>query len=243
MGLLVADRIQRLELFDGEDASDLLRVIQESFGIEFTTDELAGSETVSQLSECISKRLTPSERCLSAVVFYRLRRAFIDLFKSSRAMIRPDASLSELLPWIDRRKRWRDLQARSGLALPRLVWPVWLACAALLISIAVAWAYAIWLGNFSAGGLATCAVGLLAFFFLARLLNPLARTLPRSCRSFGDLAKVTLARNYAKVSAEAGGSSPKELLSALRQLIAIEIGQSIEKITGETRFPEGLNIH
>jgi len=37
MTLLRADRIQRLELFEGEDTCDLIHVIQDSFGMEFTS--------------------------------------------------------------------------------------------------------------------------------------------------------------------------------------------------------------
>ena len=101
--LLDAELTQKLERF-GEDACDLLQAIQESLGIEFTTDEMIAAETIGHLSERISNKLTDprAERCLKAVVFYKLRRAFIDLFRFSRVTIRPDTWLSERLPWINR---------------------------------------------------------------------------------------------------------------------------------------------
>jgi acyl carrier protein len=244
MTLLGADRIQRLELFDGEDTCDLMHVIQDSFGMEFTSDELIAAETVWQLSEIISEKLRHprSERCLTAIVFYRLRRAFSELFRSPRARIRPDTRLDELLPWTERLSRWRQLQGYLGLSLPRLMAPTWLLGLALVTSVAVAWAYAQRFTRFTMDGLVTGGVWFLAFFLLVHLVRPLARTLPRACKTVGELATVVVARNYAKLATEVGGSSPKELFSALRQLIAVELGKDVRKITPETRFPEGLNI-
>lgn len=245
MALLLADRIQRLELFEGEDTCDLIHVIQDSFGMEFTSDELIAAETVEQLSEIISIKSNHarSDRCLSAIVFYRLRRAFTELFQLSRAQVRPDTRLEEFLPWTERRSRWRRLQGHLGLVLPRLAAPTWLLCSALVTSVAVAWAFARRFPHLTAGGLVTSTVGFLAFFLLVRLLTPFVRTLPRACGTVGELATVTLARNYAKLATEVGGSSPTELLSVLRQLIAVEIGRKVEEISAETRFPEGLNIY
>jgi hypothetical protein len=48
------------------------------------------------------------------------------------------------------------------------------------------------------------------------------REFPSGCETFGDLTKLTLARNYGKISAEYGVSSEQEVLLLLRQLIATE---------------------
>jgi len=245
MTLLRADRIERLERFEGEDTCDLIHVIQDSFGMEFTSDELIAAETVEQLSEIASKKLTPSrpERCLSATVFYRLRRSFIELFQSSRGEVRPDTRLDVILPWTGRRSGWHRLQGHLGLALPRLTWPAWLVCSAFAISVAVAWAYARCFPHFTAGGLGTGAIWFLAFVLLTRVLNPFARMLPRACKTVGELAAVTLGRNYATVAKSVGGSSRADVLFALRYLIAVEIGKDVGEVKPETRFPEGLNIY
>jgi hypothetical protein len=39
-----------------------------------------------------------------------------------------------------------------------------------------------------------------------------------------------------------GRTSEREILLALRHLIAAEISRDVNKVTPETRFPEGLNI-
>jgi hypothetical protein len=79
--------------------------------------------------------------------------------------------------------------------------------------------------------------------YLLRLLAPFARTFPRSCETVGDLAKLTLARNYSKIATEHGISSELEVLAALRQLIAAEESIDVQTILPDTLFPEGLNIY
>jgi hypothetical protein len=247
--LLDADKAQRLELF-GEDSRALLHVVQESFGIELTTDELVGAETVGMLCDCICGKLKQplSERCLSAVVFYQLRQSFIILFETQRSMIDPDTLLTELVPWTNRRGQWRKVQEHLGLVLPDLTWPVWLICLSLLISGSVdALVFPRWMRSFTNVGFGADVLGLLCVLLtwglVLRLLSPLARTFPRSCRTFGDLVRFTLARNYATVASQDGRSSQVEVLLPLRYLVAVQVGKDVKDITPQTRFPEGLNIY
>jgi hypothetical protein len=236
------DRINRLEQFDGEDTAALLLVIQKSFGIEFTTDDLVRAETIGELGACIwekSKRLAP-ERCLSAVVFYRLRRAFIDQFDIPRDIIKPDKSLIDLLPWPGRRKQWRGIQKHSDLMLPDLRMPRWLFGSSLVIATAIS----VLAGQrWSIPGYVLIVVGIMTLVLVSYLLRPLCRAFPRSCDTFGDLVRLALARNYGAIAAQNGTSSETEALQALRQLIAAEISIDVNRVRPETRFPEGLNIY
>ena len=248
MTLLDADKVQRLDGF-GEDTCDLLCTIEVSFGIEFSSDELVSSTTIQKLGECISAKLDHpvSEQCLNAVVFYQLRRAFVDLFGTPRPRIDPGTRLAELMPWIVRRRRWRELQNHLGLVLPDLRCPIWLFGFSLAIAITLI--VPIWT-RASKGGLLGLLAALLllpsavlACYLVLRLLTPLARVFPRSCDDFGDLVRLTLARNYAAVASQRGRTSEREVLPVLRQLIAAETGVNMTEITPETRFPEGLNIY
>jgi hypothetical protein len=248
MTLVDADKVQRLELF-GEDSYALVRVVQESFGIELTTDELIAAETVGALCGCVCGKLqhSLSERCLSDVVFYQLRQAFITLFKTRRSTIGPDTLLTELVPWTNRKSRWRRARKHLGLVLPDLTWPVWLFCLSLLISGLVdAMVFSRWMRPFSNAGFRDVLGilgALLTWGVVLRLLNPFARAFPRSCKTFGDLVKFTLARNYATVASQDGRSPQAEVLLALRYLVAVQVSKDVKEITPETRFPEGLNIY
>jgi hypothetical protein len=43
-------------------------------------------------------------------MFYKLRRAFVELSGVARARIAPATSLRELMPWKTRKKQWRKIQ-------------------------------------------------------------------------------------------------------------------------------------
>jgi hypothetical protein len=246
MVLIEAEKTQRLKLI-GEDTSYLLCMIESSFGVKFTEDEFVKAKTIGELAQCIFSKLEHplSEKCLSAVVFYQLRRTFVRLFDISRAKITPETPLRELMPWKDRKRRWRQMQEHLRVVLPELRWPLWLVALSLAVVISVftlGWTRLVSLAG-SAAGVLTVLGGFLALAFLLKLLAPLARHFPRSCESFGDLVKLTLARNYAGIASEYGVSSKREVLLLLRQLIAAEESIDVEEILPDTLFPEGLKIY
>jgi hypothetical protein len=71
-------------------------------------------------------------------------------------------------------------------------------------------------------GAASALVGVIGFVsvfvLVALILNPLGRGFPRSCETFGDLVKLTLAHNYGKTAATHGMSSETEVVQSLLQL-------------------------
>lgn len=243
---LEAERTQRLKLF-GEDTFFLLRTLEESFGIKFTEDDLVQAKSVGELADCLSKKLEQpvSRQCLSALVFYRLRRTFMSVFSTPRAKITPSTSLHELMPWKDRKRQWLGIQNHLNFVLPQLTWPLWLVALSLLIvGLVLALPGLARLGSFgSASVLLKIVAAICVWVPVLVLLSPLARTFPRSCETFGDLVKLTLARNYAKIASEHGASFEREVLQALRQLIAAEEGIDVKEISAETLFPEGLHIY
>lgn len=246
MTFLHLDGVNRLDEF-GEDTCDLLHTIEESFGIEFSADDLNSARTIRELADCISKKLkhSISEQCLSAVVFNRLRCAFIDLFGTPRSAIRPGTPLVNLLPWTVRRRRWRDIQHHLDFLLPTLRWPIWLlvlSAGAVIVSLASVWtSVTSRVGMLS--GLALILGGILVWAMVFRLFAPLARAFPRSCNTFGDLVRLALGRNYAKIASQRGKSGDTEVLLVLRQLIAAETGITLEDVNSESYFPEDLNIY
>ena len=135
MLLLEHDKLLRLKSF-GEDTCDLVSAIEESFGIRFTQDELIHAKTLGAMAHTIyiKSEHPVSRQCLSAITFYKLRCAFIELFDARRAKISPATSLYELMPWKTRNKQWRDIQDYLHYALPQLGWPLWLLGLALLLT-------------------------------------------------------------------------------------------------------------
>jgi hypothetical protein len=245
--LLESDKAQRLRLF-GEDSCELVSTIEQSFGMKFSEDELVQATTIGTLAHIVFAKLEHpvSPQCLSAVMFYKLRRAFIELFEIPRTKIVPAKSLYELMPWTTRKKQWRTIQNHLNYVLPQLTWPEWLLALGLLL--AGATLYVLFglkmLRTLGAASALVGAIGFVSVFVLvAVILNPLGRGFPRNCETFGDLVKLALARNYGKMAARHGMSSEKEVVQSLLQLVAAETAADIEKLSPDTLFPEGLKIY
>jgi len=241
-----ADRLQRLSLI-GEDTSDLLRSIEKCFDITFSTDDLVQATTVGKLAECISNRVEfpATDRCLSALVFYDLRRALADFVDVSRFKFHPKTPVGEVLPWSSRRSRWREVQNRSHLLLPDLRWPLWLVGLCLVAAIAsseMIFPRLLHITQHDSVLLVVLGAFLCLVLFLW-LMSPLARSFPQGCDTVGDLANLALACNYAKISTQYGKSSEREILTILCHLVAAGTGSDTQKIGAETRFPEDLKIY
>jgi hypothetical protein len=245
--LLEADKAQRLQLY-GEDSCDLMLTIEQSFGVRFSEDDLVQATTIGALSRTIFTKLESpvSPRCLSAVTFYKFRAAFVEAFGVPRSAISPAASLRRLMPWKSRKRQWRQIQDHLDYVLPQLPWPLWLVALWLLLTGLALYFLFDW-RMFKMLGAASAFVGIIGtisiLWLTGVILNPLARRLPRSCETFGDLVKLALARNYGKITAKHGISSERDVARLVLQLIAAEIAVDVEKLSVDTNFPEGLNIY
>jgi hypothetical protein len=247
MLLLKGDKWLRFESF-GEDTWELVETVEASFGVKFTEDELIDATTLGTMAQIIFKKLEHpvSPRCLSAITFYKLRRAFIELFGMPGAKISPTTSLFELMPWKIRKKQWRYIQDHLNYVLPQLTWPLWLLGIALVLTGSTLY-FLFGFKMLRTMGAASGFAGVFGFIAILALvcmiLEPLARDFPRDCVTFGGLAKLVLARNYGKVAARHGISSGKEVIQSLLVLVAEETSTDVERLSSATRFPEDLDIY
>jgi hypothetical protein len=245
--LLEADKAQRLQLF-GEDSCDLVLTIEQSFGVRFSEDDLVQATTIGALSHTIFTKLESpvSPRCLSAVTFYKFRAAFVEAFGVPRSAIFPTASLRQLMPWKSRKRQWRKIQYHLDYVLPQLTWTLWLVALWLLLA-GLAFYFLFASRMFETFGAASLLVGIVGpisiLWFTGVILSPLGRHFPRSCKTFGDLVKLGLARNYGKIAAKHGISSERDVAQLVFQLISAEIAVDVEKLSVDTYFPEGLRIY
>jgi hypothetical protein len=237
--------MQRLDLLP-EDLEDLVHTFEASFGISLTERELCKAKSIGGLADYVSRKINSprTSRCLSSVVFYRLRQTFITSFKIPPAAIKRKTPLHILMPWVTRRKGWREVQHALQVELTQLLYPVWVIVSSIIITGLVFWAE--WLRLVAFSGKALGLAIFFGVFFLwivvLRVLEPLARKFPRSCETFGDLAKLTLGRNYGKISSERDGwSSEREILLVLRQLIAAETGVVVDDIEPGTLVFEDID--
>jgi hypothetical protein len=225
----------------GEDTCELLATIEESFGIQFPDDGEIVGKSVQEVAVYIygASQQLRTEDCLSAITFYRLRRAFRDLFGTPRTVIRPATPVGVLLPWRSRRARWHRLQRHLDLTLPKLTYPLWLVA----VSLVAAVSSCIGLETILGLGFVGIAIGSFVLWIcVVSGLFPLARNFPRGCETCGDLVRLALARNYSSFASQYGGCSVNEIVGLLRQMLAAELGIGLSEITPDTRIHGYLGI-
>ncbi|HSG69337.1 MAG TPA: acyl carrier protein, partial [Planctomycetaceae bacterium] len=118
----------------GLDIVELVMEVEDAFGIQIPDKDYEQIRTVGDLHDYIVRHRQPPDVedsnkarvCLTSATFLRLRRAFIQLFGISRRSVRTSSQLDELVPRVNRREKWNQLQEMVQLKLPALERPFWL---------------------------------------------------------------------------------------------------------------------
>ncbi|WP_339699107.1 phosphopantetheine-binding protein [uncultured Marixanthomonas sp.] len=106
----------------GLDSVELLMSFENKFGVSIPDAEAENIFTVQQMVDSIFEKIKfkPNYKCLSQIVFYRIRRAFEE-FDNKKRDITPNTKMSDLLSATDLESDWRRLEMKIGLKIPRLV--------------------------------------------------------------------------------------------------------------------------
>jgi|SRR5690554_3650934 len=106
----------------GLDSVELVVSVEDKFGIRIPDAECEQISTVQDFADSVYKRIlvNPTEKCLTQIVFYRIRKAFQKL-NLSETEIKPDTKISELLTQTDLKENWKRIETELGLKLPELV--------------------------------------------------------------------------------------------------------------------------
>ncbi len=106
----------------GLDIVELVMAIEDKFGIAIPDAECELNATVHQMADSVFERikLKPNKKCLSQIVFYRIRKAF-EQIGNEKQNITPNTKMSELLSETDLKNNWIRLGIRIGLKIPDLV--------------------------------------------------------------------------------------------------------------------------
>lgn len=103
----------------GLDAVEIIMGWENAFDIKLSNDEVCELSTTRQATELISSKVGISdpvtEVCLGLRAYNRIRQAFCSVVEVSRAQIRLDSKLRELLPKKQRADIWKTIFSRSGL--------------------------------------------------------------------------------------------------------------------------------
>lgn len=228
----------------GEDTWELFEAMEASFGVELGDYHLLCGITVKELADRICEQgdFSPGDICLSSASFYRLRRAFMEVLDVPRERIRPSTSLLDLVPWWRRRDCWCAIEKATGWSMPRLILPSWLLVVALLGPAAFLLSLRA-IGGLPIGGVWIGIGSVLLILPVLWAIGRLAPMFPVGAKTFGEFAESVLARNYAAIARDSGGSSEEDVLEAVRRLVAMMTSIKYEKISDGTRVPQDLNIY
>ncbi|MGB5983634.1 MAG: phosphopantetheine-binding protein [Nonlabens sp.] len=96
--------------------------IEDKFGIRIEDSEAEQIYTIQDFADIVFSRIitNPTDKCLTQIVFYRIRRALKNLTSTEKA-IRLDMKISELFNQSEMREKWDQLKTELGLELPKLV--------------------------------------------------------------------------------------------------------------------------
>ena len=106
----------------GLDSVELLMSFEYKFGIQVPDDEAEKIGTVEQMVDSVFEKIkiNPNDKCLSQIIFYRIRRAFEE-FGNLKSIITPETKMSDLLNTSDLESDWEILEQKIGLKIPELV--------------------------------------------------------------------------------------------------------------------------
>ncbi len=231
-----------------DDSGAIVLALEDAFGVSFDDDAFVNVVTIGDLVNVVKAVVPPArhERCLTALAFWRLRRALVDTLGVERAAVRPDARIADLI-WkecsthFERPRAWSRLEQSLALPLPELerpwtlVWSAALLCPAmLLVGLRLAptsserWGVVV--------GMVFVAAG------LGILTEPFRVNLPDRIRTVEDLTKAIVLRNASQVGASQEGFTEAQVERLVRDIVVEETGCSVEEVTPDAWLVADLDI-
>jgi hypothetical protein len=203
------------------ELQSLLETIERSFGVTFHAGELSDDSRLDDLYRAVRSHLGPraTDQCFTSIVFWRLRKACVQLFGVPKRSLAPWTALDLVLPSLHRRKAWHRLSEVSGLKLPALEFSQGLCLVVFAASFVPTVALAFATGN-GWWIFATLFTGPVLSMLLLALLKPLAQSLPDQGLILGNTVKTAVGLNYGKLAVEFGPSRDSELAEAIRYVIS-----------------------
>lgn len=106
----------------GLDSVELVMTIEDKFGIEIPNNECEQIHKVQEFADSVFEKIkiSPNEKCLSQIIFYRIRKA-LEQFGNERQIITPNSIISEFFNRINLDNDWKKFEKKIELKLPKLV--------------------------------------------------------------------------------------------------------------------------
>lgn len=234
----------------GLEILEIIMRVEETFEIEIGDAEASGLHSVGNVYTCVLAKLglAASDRCMSSVTFYRIRRALMGLSGAPRQCIRPSTVINLLLPPGNRKEQWTYLSQMTGTELPGLQRPPWMRRTTGGVSLFLAGRSGVamlqtsvdpalmWLGR-----------GFSFAWLASKGTAPFANQIPANCRTVHDLTKAVLRLNYGIHTENRQATiehswTAASVWDALHALIADELSVEPGTVLNETQFVRDLDL-
>ena len=106
----------------GLDSVELVMTVEEKFGIRIPDAECEKIYTVQDFANAVYSKIIkhPNEKCLSQIVFYKIRRAVKNV-NPMNDLITPNSKIKEVIGMDRLRTKWKKIEKLVGLKMPKLV--------------------------------------------------------------------------------------------------------------------------
>lgn len=235
----------------GLDLVEFVLEAEDRFGIRIPDEEMSKVQTVGAFAALVA-RLVREAHARGEGSFEHLQGEIAVCWHVDESMVKPDTRLVDLLGPSSRHRarRWRLLASRVA-GVPRLEAPRWLSWVLHAASSAIALTSAALFGGqivlSSDRGrdwpllvAASLICGLVPFAISTSLRVRWASVLPNRLITVADLYRSIALPQLRSVEFESTVAFEAHVLQRVRQLVAEWFGESIEKVTTETRFVEDL---
>jgi hypothetical protein len=232
--------VNSLGLDDDLDSVEIVKLVELAFDIRIANEEAEAITNVGELYDLLLKKIPRDEanrKCASAMAFYRLRRALVDLRTADK--LTPGSDMTSRSS-VYAKPLFRELEARTGLNMPRPAFSWvgktggWIALAWLIAALVDASLFV--MHGAIPGSLSLFCWSALPAAYLFAQFDP--GRLPKDCPTLGALAKKVAALSYGKLVKAGANASDSAIWTAMLEVLSSFNGFPADQITRETLFLE-----
>jgi len=226
----------------GLEGVELIMDVEDTFDIKIEDEEATACSTIGDLHQCIIKKFncdSKTNTCLTQKTFYTIKKILVNDFVVPEKSVVPSTETGKL-PIINMRKFWKYLEQEMQFNLPKLELSSALVLFYCIMCFIISSLTAVKFGLGPVSVLGSFVFWIVFFYKIVRWLSkPFAVVVPSSCKSLGDLARITAVREYQK---KGGLLSDDDIWSILIKIVSDNTGEDKNTLEPETRFVEDLNF-
>lgn len=218
----------KLSNLDDEAVEECVLAALDSFGHQFTQEELSQLETLGDFYNLVEKKFANrhSPECTSQHAFYKLRVAIAEVLKMEKSCITPSTPVEELFPRRTRRRKMKQVQQRLGIKTKLLEMKGWLRT---VFAVSMVASFIILFFSWK--------VGLIALVALI-LTNRIAAIFNNELRytTLRDLSEYLMIFEYGVVRKDPETVNPHELRQVINQVFIRREALKREHLTATSRM-------